>query len=71
MVVKNINLMMDDNSNIKLMKDEVDETPELHDLRNFVTQLENETGKTLMQHIFGAKAEYYSLVKKTSIIVTF
>ena len=52
MVVKNINLLMDDNSNIKLVKDEVDETPELHDLRNFVTQLENETGKSKYMNIF-------------------
>ena len=33
-VVKNVNLLMDDDSNIKIAKDEVDETPELHDLRN-------------------------------------
>jgi len=41
-VVKNVNILFT-NSNIQISREEVDETPELHDLRNFVTEPEYET----------------------------
>ena len=50
-VVKNVNILFT-NSNIQISREEVDETPELHDLRNFVTEPEYETGKTFKAKIF-------------------
>ena len=50
-IVKHVNIMLDDNAAVKWSSEEDDPIPELHDIRNYITRAENETEEQLLKEL--------------------